>query len=68
MSFFEEFLYTREFPVPRDKEIFSLNPSTESTKKKIDFEIFNKFSHITHENDKKIILDMSRTSNKVAAL
>ncbi len=61
-------MYTREFPLGREKEIFSLNSPNESNKKKIDFEIFNKFSHITQDNDKIIILEMSKSSNKVAGL
>lgn len=48
----EEFLYTREITI---KEYLSLQPQLSSKKKNVDQEIFNKFNHISNENDKRII-------------
>jgi len=54
MSAMEEFLYTREITI---KEYLPLQPQPMSKKKNVDYEIFNKFSHINLENDRKIIFD-----------
>lgn len=52
MSVMEEFLYTREITI---KEYLSLLPQLSSKKKNVDQEIFNKFNHISNDNDKRII-------------
>ncbi len=49
------------------KEYIPMNPQANSNKKPVDLEIFNKFAHISNENDKKIIHDAQLLSWRVEA-
>jgi hypothetical protein len=65
MSVMEEFLYTRELSI---KEYLPLLPQPSSKKKNVDQEIFNKFSHISNEVDRRIILESHRASSGLEGL
>jgi|JI7StandDraft_1071085.scaffolds.fasta_scaffold2461738_1 hypothetical protein len=42
-----------------------MNPQANSSKKQVDAEIFNKFSHIINENDRKIIYDTHILASRI---
>lgn len=65
MSVMEEFLYTREITI---REYLPLLPQPSSKKKSVDHEIFNKFSHISNEVDRKIIFDSHVETSRIEAL
>jgi len=58
-------LYTREINI---KEYLPLMPQPFSKKKNVDQEIFNKFSHITNEIDRKILYDTHVQSSGIEGL
>lgn len=65
MSVMEEFLYTREICI---KEYLPLLPQNVSRRKNVDQEIFNKFSHLSSEADRKIIADTQLTSSGIEGM
>ena len=64
-SAMEEFLYTREIGF---REYLPLQPQPTSRRKPVDWEIFNKFSHIFNDNDRKVILDSHTQSFGIEAI
>jgi hypothetical protein len=54
MSVMEEFLYSREIGI---REYLPLLPQPASRRKPADQEIFNKFSHIANDQDRRLIQD-----------
>jgi hypothetical protein len=62
MSNLEEFLYTREITV---RDYLPMLPQPASKRKNADQEILNKFAHIAHENDRKIIVDSQLLSSAI---